>query len=190
MTMQDTTDALQILELTEIVGRSGYQEKIDCSKYQARVDISECQKTMDLSEYQQAVDICACREKMGWVSPDYTTSRSVQLDIPTALENRCIAIDNQIAEGEIYRILRSRILRHCDDGGCGKTLLVTSAVPQEGKTVTAINLAMTALAWSRAAFSDGSNSAIKMAMIATTTSNSTRVKAPARFLEVQIALPL
>ena len=107
MTTQKAAGELQIIELTELVGRSGYHDK------------------------------------MGWVSPLYTTSRSVQLDLPAVLDNRCIAVDNRIAEVETYRTLRAQILRRCEEGGCGKTLMVTSALPQEGKTVTAINLALT-----------------------------------------------
>ena len=82
-------------------------------------------------------------EKMGWVSPVYSNSRSVELDSAGVLGNRCIAVDNKIPETEIYRILRSQILHRCEEGDYGKTIMVTSAVPQEGKTVTAINLAMT-----------------------------------------------
>jgi len=83
------------------------------------------------------------QDKLGWVSPVYTSSRSVQLDLPAVLESRCVAFDNQIPEVETYRILRAQILRLCEERGGGKTLMVTSAVAREGKTVTAINLAMT-----------------------------------------------
>jgi len=85
----------------------------------------------------------AYQDKLGWVSPAYTSSRSVQLDVASVLDNRLVAIDNRNQEVETYRILRSQILRSCEERGCGKTLMVTSAVSGEGKTVTAINLAMT-----------------------------------------------
>ena len=94
-------------------------------------------------ERTENVERSGNHEKMGWLSPTYSSSRSVQLDTQAVLDNRCIAIGTNTSDAEIYRILRSQIMRRCEETGCGNTLMITSAVEQEGKTVTAINLAMT-----------------------------------------------
>jgi non-specific protein-tyrosine kinase len=82
------------------------------------------------------------RAKAGWVSPLYSRSRFLQLDMKAALENRCVAIMPDMPEAEHYKILRTRVLqrtlkRH------GNTVMITSALPSEGKTLTSINLALT-----------------------------------------------
>jgi non-specific protein-tyrosine kinase len=80
--------------------------------------------------------------KMGWVSPNYSVSRSVTLTPETLLENRCIAINGLAPEIESYKVLRAQIISHAQKNG-GNTLMVTSALPGEGKTLTSINLALT-----------------------------------------------
>jgi len=82
------------------------------------------------------------KEKIGWVSPHYHTSRSVTLDAEAVYERRCTALFPEAPENEHYRVLRSHILRHTGKEGA-VTVLVTSARPGEGKTLTAINLAFT-----------------------------------------------
>ncbi len=82
------------------------------------------------------------REKMGWVSPKYTISRPVQLVPDTLAANRCVGFFHDAPEVEYYRLLRTQIL-HCAREKGGNTLMVTSSVPGEGKTLTAINLAFT-----------------------------------------------
>lgn len=83
----------------------------------------------------------ADQAKMGWVSPAYTKSRTLQLDAAVLRKNRCVAIDHHADEVELYRMLRAQILR-CSDDKRGNTLMITSALPREGKTLTAINLSM------------------------------------------------
>lgn len=80
--------------------------------------------------------------KMGWVSPNYSVSRQVALAPETLMGNRCIAYNSQSPEIESYKLLRAQIIRHAQVVG-GNTLMVTSASPGEGKTLTAINLALT-----------------------------------------------
>ncbi len=55
-------------------------------------------------------------------------------------ENRCIAYFPNLPEVEVYRVLRTQILRRTQEGNA---LMVTSALPEEGKTLTAINLSLT-----------------------------------------------
>ncbi|MBE0603503.1 MAG: tyrosine protein kinase, partial [Deltaproteobacteria bacterium] len=76
------------------------------------------------------------------VVPNYTVSRSVVLDPETLVENRCVAFFPEAPEMEPYRVLRTRILQAAEKKG-GNTVMVTSALPQEGKTLTAVNLALT-----------------------------------------------
>lgn len=82
------------------------------------------------------------KEGIGWVSPSYIRSRPVQLDPEVIANNRCIAFFLNAPEVESYRVLRTRILQRTLDKG-GNTLMVTSTLPGEGKTLTAINLTFT-----------------------------------------------
>ncbi|WP_236685682.1 nucleotide-binding protein [Geobacter pickeringii] len=81
-------------------------------------------------------------ERAGWVSPNYSLSRSVALNPRTMEENRCIAFHSDAPEVEQYRVLRTRIQQQVGNQQ-GATIMVTSALPGEGKTLTAINLALT-----------------------------------------------
>ncbi len=78
----------------------------------------------------------------GYVSPQYSKSRRIQLDPNVLLDNRCITIVPDAPETEAYRILRTQVLQKTA-GSQGKTIMITSALPGEGKTITAINLAIT-----------------------------------------------
>ncbi len=89
----------------------------------------------------EAVDL-AEGGKTGWVSPEYAISRAVTLDREKMAANRCVAIDPESLEVECYRVLRTRILHRTKRKG-GNTVMITSALPGEGKTLTSINLALT-----------------------------------------------
>lgn len=82
------------------------------------------------------------QDRAGWVSPQYTKSRTVGLNPRTLELNRCIAFHVDVPEVEQYRVLRTRIMQRAGTGE-GSTIMVTSALPGEGKTLTAINLALT-----------------------------------------------
>jgi protein-tyrosine kinase len=81
------------------------------------------------------------QEKMGYVSPSYTISRSVTLNPQVLVANRCVGYQQDSREMEFYKVLRTQILQRTKGGG--STVMVTSALPGEGKTLTAINLAFT-----------------------------------------------
>jgi non-specific protein-tyrosine kinase len=81
------------------------------------------------------------QEKMGYVSPSYTISRSVALNPQVLTVNRCVGYQQESREMEFYKVLRTQILQRTN--GRGSTVMVTSALPGEGKTLTAINLAFT-----------------------------------------------
>jgi protein-tyrosine kinase len=80
--------------------------------------------------------------KVGYVAPVYSLSRSVQLNPRVMLANRCVAYSPDSPEVEFYRQLRTRV-QQLSGGNGGATVMVTSALPGEGKTLTAINLALT-----------------------------------------------
>ncbi len=81
------------------------------------------------------------QEKMGYVSPSYTISRSVTMNPQVLAANRCVGYQQDSRELEFYKVLRTQILQRTKGGG--STVMVTSALPGEGKTLTAINLAFT-----------------------------------------------
>jgi len=82
------------------------------------------------------------KEKAGWTSPNYSKSRTVKLNMGTLANNRCVAIFPYARETDVYKVLRSQILRLTKEKG-GNTIMITSALPGEGKTLTAINLSFT-----------------------------------------------
>jgi Mrp family chromosome partitioning ATPase len=73
-------------------------------------------------------------DKLEWVQPD------VEL-----LEENRIVIDERSAASAAYKVLRTRVLQRMRRNGW-KTLAVTGTCPNEGKTLTAINLSIN-LAW-------------------------------------------
>jgi non-specific protein-tyrosine kinase len=77
-----------------------------------------------------------------WQSPVYSESRTVTIDIPTAVKNHCVALSSDFVEIDYYKVLRTQ-LRHLGRQKEWNTVMVTSATPAEGKTVTAVNLAAT-----------------------------------------------
>ena len=74
------------------------------------------------------------------VSPSYSLSRSVRLDPNAMAERRCVGVLTDAPEMESYRVLRTGIIKRIQERG-GTTIMVTSALPGEGKTLTAVNLA-------------------------------------------------
>jgi non-specific protein-tyrosine kinase len=95
------------------------------------------QKAQDAVTQVRPID----SEKIGWFSPSYNNSRPVKLNPQLLAENRCVGYQSEAPELEYYRVLRTHILQQT--GGKGNTVMVTSANPGEGKTLTAINLSFT-----------------------------------------------
>ncbi|HUQ53928.1 MAG TPA: CpsD/CapB family tyrosine-protein kinase [Gammaproteobacteria bacterium] len=73
-------------------------------------------------------------ERLEWVQPD--------VDL---LEQNRIVIDERSSASAAYKVLRTRVLQRMRRNGW-KTLAVTGTSPNEGKTLTAINLSIN-LAW-------------------------------------------
>lgn len=78
----------------------------------------------------------------GWTSPSYKQCRRVHLSPQKILNNRCVGYLYDSYEAESYKVLRTHILQKTGGQG-GITVMVTSAVPGEGKTLTAVNLSLT-----------------------------------------------
>jgi protein-tyrosine kinase len=79
--------------------------------------------------------------RKGWVSPEYKVSRLADVDMAKAIANRCVALLPDSPEMDNYKILRTKILQIAEQNGWN-TVMVTSPQPGEGKTTTAINLAL------------------------------------------------
>ena len=77
-----------------------------------------------------------------WTPPVYSDSTRVQLDQECLLDNRCICISPDAPELESYKVLRTKIQQLTKEKGWN-TVMVTSAEAGEGKTFTAVNLALT-----------------------------------------------
>jgi protein-tyrosine kinase len=76
-----------------------------------------------------------------WVPPVYWNSLSCEPDFVVMERNRCVCFLEDAPELDCYKVLRVQIMRTAKARGW-KTIMVTSALPGEGKTVTAINLSM------------------------------------------------
>jgi len=75
------------------------------------------------------------------VPVQYRDTRVVEPDPDVLHANRVIAARDADPTANIYRILRSQVLRKLTDGGWS-TVAICSANPGEGKTLTAVNLAI------------------------------------------------
>ena len=82
----------------------------------------------------------ADKDGIGWKAPSYTESELKEIHPEFLAANRLIGLSLDLPEAEAYRLLRTQILQRARKKG-GNTLMVTSSVPGEGKTLTAINLA-------------------------------------------------
>lgn len=77
-----------------------------------------------------------------WIPPVYSESKPIELDFEKLAENRCICVFPDVPEAEYYKILRTNIQQRARENNWN-TIMITSAHPGEGKTLTSINLAIT-----------------------------------------------
>jgi non-specific protein-tyrosine kinase len=77
-----------------------------------------------------------------WKPPEYTQSCGMQVQPAQLLENRCVCIAPDADELEAYKVLRTRVQQATRAKGWN-TILITSPNSGDGKTLTAINLALT-----------------------------------------------
>ena len=71
----------------------------------------------------------------------YTYTRTVAVDMDRLRRNRLIVAGSDETLGEAYKLLRTHILHGTKREG-RNTLMVTGPLPNEGKTLTTINLAI------------------------------------------------
>jgi non-specific protein-tyrosine kinase len=77
-----------------------------------------------------------------WQPPVYAKSVHIELNTETILNNRCICIEPNSPEIDCYKVLRTKIQLLTRQKGWN-TVMITSPQPDEGKTLTAVNLALT-----------------------------------------------
>lgn len=80
-------------------------------------------------------------QKDGWAAPVYSNSQSCRINPEVAERYRSVCLNPNAAEIEQYKILRSHIKNRSASKPI-KTVMITSACSQEGKTVTCINLGL------------------------------------------------
>lgn len=84
----------------------------------------------------------ATASNMGKLSPVYGQSRSHELNHAILADNHCLSLFSDPFEIESYKMLRTQIMQRTRPHGWN-TIMITSALPGEGKTLTAVNLALT-----------------------------------------------
>ena len=77
-----------------------------------------------------------------WKPPVYAESNRVELDTATLIDHHCVCISPDARELEYYKVLRTKI-QHLTSKQGWKTVMITSPREAEGKTLTAVNLALT-----------------------------------------------
>ena len=81
-------------------------------------------------------------KETGWAKLAHCEIQCLDLDREKANENRCVCIRPDAEELDFYKILRTQI-QHCCKKNSWNTIMITSALPGEGKTLTSVNLALT-----------------------------------------------
>ncbi len=95
-------------------------------------------RAIAIKRYDPGVEV----DKSGRMSPIYSQSKFIKLNQNTLRENRCICYFNDIEEVQAYKVLRTQIQQHLIEKNW-RSIMITSARPGEGKTITSINLSMT-----------------------------------------------
>lgn len=80
------------------------------------------------------------RAANNWQAPIYSQSRARHMDLSTADANHCVCALPDRPESDFYRVLRTQVQQISTQRDL-RSIMVTSANPGEGKTVTCINLA-------------------------------------------------
>ena len=80
-------------------------------------------------------------QSVNWHPPDYSESACVLADPGHMLKNKCVCIGKSTPVVDAYKVLRTKI-DQVAKAKKWKTIMITSARPREGKTLTAINLAL------------------------------------------------
>ncbi len=76
-----------------------------------------------------------------WSPPVYDESKLINFDMEKATDNKCVSLFPDAVENDFYKVLRARV-QQLTSANNWKTIMVTSACPGDGKTLTSINLAV------------------------------------------------
>lgn len=77
-----------------------------------------------------------------WTPPVYSESKAIELDLDKLAKNRCVSLYPDAPEAEFYKVVRTNI-QHRTRENNWNTIMITSVQAGEGKTLTAVNLAIT-----------------------------------------------
>lgn len=78
-----------------------------------------------------------------WTPSFYSKTRSIELDFEKLAQNRCVSMFPDSPETEYYRVLWANIKKHSKENKWN-AIMITSSYAREGKTLTTLNLAITA----------------------------------------------
>ncbi|MBU1424365.1 MAG: CpsD/CapB family tyrosine-protein kinase [Gammaproteobacteria bacterium] len=87
----------------------------------------------------RSTPIAKAHEELGDIRYEYT--RVVKLQMDHIEQNRIVAFNKNDPKGMSFDLLRTHVLQKMEENGW-RTLAITSPTPEAGKTVVAINLAM------------------------------------------------
>ena len=76
-----------------------------------------------------------------WTRPVYRKSTHMPIDPQKVIRNRGIALASNTPAAEAYKVLKSQVQQHVLQNN-KRTVLVTSPMPEDGKTLTVVNLAL------------------------------------------------
>jgi non-specific protein-tyrosine kinase len=75
-----------------------------------------------------------------WEAPEYSKTRRIDINRDKIRENRCVSLMADTPNGGLYDVLRAQVQFAAGEYDL-RTIMVTSAEPGDGKTLTCINLA-------------------------------------------------
>ena len=75
-----------------------------------------------------------------WAAPEYSRTRRIDIDKNTIRDNRCVSLMTDSANSRLYEVLRAQVQLAARERNL-RTIMITSADPGDGKTLTCINLA-------------------------------------------------
>jgi non-specific protein-tyrosine kinase len=77
-----------------------------------------------------------------WKAPEYSKTHRIDIDTNKARSNRCVSLMSDTPDSGLYDVLRAQVQFAAGEYDL-RTIMVTSAEPGDGKTLTCINLAYT-----------------------------------------------
>lgn len=104
--------------------------------------MSKIEKALEKAKQLSESSTTNVSQEQEFISPRYVHTKVIKADLQVLKRNKIICAFKNNKVYEYYRFLRTQILQRTQEKG-RNSLLITSVTPKEGKTVTAINLAIT-----------------------------------------------